>query len=331
MEISLNSFVIAIASVAFVAGIYVVDIYCHHRAKRIHRMLFIVMVMMFSYSMLALSVTNHHPETFTGYLYVGDTPNSSTSEYPNKPCEHTVDTMRDKEESVISASVISWLLLLAIIMACAICKYLQYNHDVFVIHNALVIVIGIGIFDDKNKRLPGVKKCVEYLIQLWRYEYRYDVVICNEKSLYSTKQNIQDFIDAKIKMLEEKDYDCVMMHNLSHGHGSEGFQTSDGKNIDLEFIIHEIQTKASDTNNLKLVKVIFQHVCQGHADYSLSINRNRGGLSIFECTGDCILAQAIFPFDVIINHIRVHIHIALFGGRLHPRTPEPGKYINFAR
>eukprot|EP01083_Nonionella_stella_P008745 25274_1 len=198
----------------------------------------------------------------------------------------------DPHTNTITNDDLLWLLflfLLPIIIAYALYKYFytQYTEDVFVVQNALVLLIGIGQFDDTDQWLPGVQKCIHYLIELWRNTYKYDVMVCNPKSLYSTKLDIIDFMDHKLKMLEEKDYDCVIVHNISHG--SKGtVQTSDGKSVGIDFIVHELQTQAEYTNNLKLLKLIFQHGCQGNADYSVSStpNANRSVFSQYTSGGN---------------------------------------------
>eukprot|EP01084_Bolivina_argentea_P289240 496633_1 len=44
--------------------------------------------------------------------------------------------------------------------------------------------------------------------------------------------------------------------------------SSDSRTIEIDFITHELIEKAEQTKNLKLIKLIFHHGCQGHSDYS---------------------------------------------------------------
>eukprot|EP01084_Bolivina_argentea_P063461 115871_1 len=180
-----------------------------------------------------------------------------------------------------------WFLLLIIPMSiiCIICIYCRklYINDVFAVNNALVMLIGISEFDDKKSYLPGVEKCISDLIKLWRNEYNYDVFVCNGNSLYSTKSEVIYFVDKHVAKLSAK-YDCVIVHILSHATSKQAFQTSNAKNIAVDFIIHELATKAEEIDHWQLLKLIFHHGCQGNANYNISpknVSQSRGLLNMY--------------------------------------------------
>eukprot|EP01084_Bolivina_argentea_P038228 70688_1 len=179
------------------------------------------------------------------------------------------------------------LLIIPIIMTFIIYKYCrnQYMNDVFIVNKALVLLIGISQFDVKHQYLPNVKNCVAQLIELWSHMYNYDVFVYKEKSMYATKSDVIDFVDTQIAKLN-KEYDCIIVHILSHG-SKEKFYTSDGKTINLDFLVHEIQDKAVEIKNLRLLKLIVNHGCQGGANYinSSSKHMNRSFLGMYQSKG----------------------------------------------
>eukprot|EP01084_Bolivina_argentea_P212025 360503_1 len=107
------------------------------------------------------------------------------------------------------------------IISCIIGCILYYSRrnylDAFVIRKTLVLIIGISQFDDPNDFLPGVKQNVDALIELWRKQYKYEVVVCNANTLRCTKQDIINFIDQNIVALENQTYKAVIVHIISHG------------------------------------------------------------------------------------------------------------------
>ena len=133
--------------------------------------------------------------------------------------------------------------------------------------------------------LPGVQRCVEELKRLWQSEYNYDVFVCNDRILYSTKKDVKDFIAEHLKKLDDEQnpykYQSVIVHVISHG-GDEGktFTTSDLKKVPIdEFIKFELIQADDKCRN---VKVIFNHSCRGEDDYGdgrLGSGIHRGGKS----------------------------------------------------
>eukprot|EP01084_Bolivina_argentea_P163180 283915_1 len=78
----------------------------------------------------------------------------------------------------------NYLLYLLLLLVCPIMlimivciRYRQEYQNAFVVDKALVLIIGISQFDDKMLYLPGVKKCVDNLVELWRDKYKYDVFV----------------------------------------------------------------------------------------------------------------------------------------------------------
>eukprot|EP01084_Bolivina_argentea_P217774 369701_1 len=180
-----------------------------------------------------------------------------------------------------------FILLIPILIILLICIYCRLQwQNAFVVNKALVLIIGICQFDDKEKFLAGVKKNVIDLMHLWNNLYQYHVFVCNSDTLYCTKQDIVKFMDKYKTKLEDKSYNAVIVHLISHG--SDGFiDTSDEKQIKTEFFTHELTNTAMDAKHLSLIKLIFHHGCQGPNDYyspksSLSSGKvqQRAGLNI---------------------------------------------------
>eukprot|EP01083_Nonionella_stella_P176836 619825_1 len=100
----------------------------------------------------------------------------------------------------------------------------------------------------------------------------------NYKLLNGAKKMIIDFIDEHADKLASDDYDCVIVHILTHGSEDDRFTTHDLKQMkSSEFIEHELGSSCADPD---MVKLIFHHACRGEADYSDFVQteiRNRTG------------------------------------------------------
>eukprot|EP01084_Bolivina_argentea_P224686 379876_1 len=184
----------------------------------------------------------------------------------------TIDITSIQEHIVIKKNWHSlhllFLLLIPISIIIIIIIYCRRAYmNAFIVNKALVLIIGISQFDDKQKFLPGVNRAVTILKKLWSEMYQYDVFVCNQYSLYSTKQDIIDFIDSHSYKLSQNSYQCVIVHIISHGTNG-GFLCSDEKNLTLAFIQHEIQESAYEQDQ-PLLQCIFYHVCRGTDDYYL--------------------------------------------------------------
>eukprot|EP01083_Nonionella_stella_P203581 742783_1 len=163
-----------------------------------------------------------------------------------------------------------WLSVLLIPIIYGIVLYRRGYMNAFIVDKALVLIIGVSQFDEKTAHLPGVKRNVLDLKELWDNKYQYDVFICNPTTLYCTKSNVINFIDEYLPKLEETLYQAIIVHIISHGLSDiDSFMCSDSKNVKIDFIKHEITTKASDADNVKLIKLIFHHGCQGQQNYSV--------------------------------------------------------------
>eukprot|EP01084_Bolivina_argentea_P259832 438609_1 len=140
------------------------------------------------------------------------------------------------------------------------------------VDKALVLIVGIGKFDESKYNLSGVRANVTNLANLWGCIYQYQVIICNEESLYCTKYNIIDFIDEHKTKLDHAWFDGVIVHIISHGKKGGDFLTSDMKYINLEFITHEIKESCNDKTTIKLM---FHHCCRGEEIYQQSVVKSR--------------------------------------------------------
>eukprot|EP01083_Nonionella_stella_P052125 138419_1 len=158
-----------------------------------------------------------------------------------------------------------FLLLLIVPLIAMIHWFMKLYKNVFIVDKALVLIIGICQFESKKMFLGNVKTCVRNLKDLWRNIYNYEVFICNEDTLYCTHTEAIAFVDKY--MVNVADKQAVIVHILSHGTPSS-FTTSDGRELPIEFIKHELNTAAEDTGNESLIKLIFHQGCQGTADYT---------------------------------------------------------------
>eukprot|EP01084_Bolivina_argentea_P219641 372475_1 len=181
---------------------------------------------------------------------------------------HKTITYYKRKTKNLNNRLLYWLVLLTIvpcIITLLLYKFRKEYMNAFIVENALVLVIGISQFDDKNKFLSAVGENVSQLIKLWRDEYKYNVFVCNERSLYSTKYDVINFVDETLKQLDDS-HKCVIVHIISHSKiGS--FTTSDLKSVEIDFIKHEL---ADCRQNKPLIKIIFHHGCQGTDNYSIN-------------------------------------------------------------
>eukprot|EP01084_Bolivina_argentea_P230706 389183_1 len=166
-----------------------------------------------------------------------------------------------------------YLLLLLVLPAIIIgiifiyCKK-QYN-NAYVVNKALVLIIGISNFNDDELFLPGVHQNVIDLKQLWKDKYNYEVLICNSDTLCSTKRTVEAFVDRHMTKIHNLPYKAVIVHIISHG-SADGFICSDLKEINIDFICHELATAEENSDHHGLIKLIFNHGCRGTANYSCS-------------------------------------------------------------
>eukprot|EP01084_Bolivina_argentea_P320342 555801_1 len=163
---------------------------------------------------------------------------------------------------ILSGAIISICMGVMVILI-----YYRYKYaKSYIVDKALVLIIGVSQFEEREWFLPGVPNCVNQLRELWEEKYNYDVYICNTV-FYSNKVDIIKFIDDHRHNLEEKGYKSVIVHVLSHG-VDEGtaFATSDKKKVKLDHILPELTEYAENKDNL--VKILFSHICRGEADYS---------------------------------------------------------------
>eukprot|EP01083_Nonionella_stella_P078546 215032_1 len=138
--------------------------------------------------------------------------------------------------------------------------------NAFVVDRALVFIIGCSQFDDKRSYLQGVPQNISDLKTLWRDTYNYDVFVCNGHTLYCTKTDVLRFIDFHRAKIQQKKYQAVLFHLISHGNANS-FTTSDGKQIEIDFIQHELITASDEVQHFALIKLIFHHGCQGESSY----------------------------------------------------------------
>eukprot|EP01083_Nonionella_stella_P042926 115879_1 len=173
--------------------------------------------------------------------------------------------------AVVISLVIIGIMIIVLIISCSV-QYSKYM-EAFVVHKALVLVIGISQFDDKSWFLPGVQKSVDLVVNIWGKDlYNYDVFVCNPRSLCSTKDDVLDFIDKHITKLSNNAYQCVILHIISHGSDSgDSFICSDGQKIWLDHIRNELDYMSSS-----LIKIMFNHCCRGdkiYGDTNIELHR----------------------------------------------------------
>eukprot|EP01083_Nonionella_stella_P073215 197794_1 len=164
-----------------------------------------------------------------------------------------------------------FLLLPLCIIIIAILMFVRHQYmSAFIVDKALVLIIGVSQFVDKEFNLKGVGQNVSDLLKLWQMEYNYDVFVC-KNTLYCTKQDVYRFLDEYNTKLEDTQYRSVIVHVISHG-SADAFTTSDLKEITLESIRHEINTSCKHYDNAELIKLIFHHGCRGGADHHIPKN-----------------------------------------------------------
>eukprot|EP01083_Nonionella_stella_P015947 44612_1 len=206
----------------------------------------------------------------------------------------------DGENRVDTQMIRDYLYLLFLLIIPLVVIYIVYvvwnksYMNAFIVDNALVLIIGISQFEDVTQFLKGVPQNVEYLTELWRNTYNYDTFICNERTLKSSKKDIMQFMDEHLCKLEERKYKSVIVHIISHGL-EKCFFSSNEEQIDIDFIQHEIVTKATETKQLKLIKLIFHHGCQGYADHAIGTNTDEDDMHM-------AVNRVAFKVNSEINH-----------------------------
>eukprot|EP01084_Bolivina_argentea_P031172 57704_1 len=176
-----------------------------------------------------------------------------------------------KEMSHLTHTELYLLLLLSLpIVILVIFIYCRKQYmNAFVVDKVLVLIIGCSQFDDKKSFLPGVKRNIIDLKNLWSGFYNYDVFICNFETLHCTKQEIIEFVDQyKMKLDSMIHYRCIIVHLISHGFDDDAFLTSDHKMLELDFIRHELTDTAHHLGYSTLIKILVHHGCRGDANYS---------------------------------------------------------------
>eukprot|EP01084_Bolivina_argentea_P125798 222835_1 len=197
--------------------------------------------------------------------------------------------------------------------------------NAYVVKKVLVLIIGIAQFDDKNKFLDGVRRNVNDLVNLWK-NYKYDVVVCHEKTLYSTKYDVIDFIDKYKTKLEEEYYQSVIVHIISHGFDKgQSFLSSDHKTISMEWIKHELTESAIQCRQLEdvsknkpVIKVVFNHVCRG--DINRQVGKSRGLLD-----GDIELEEKV---DLSEEHWEDSNFAVVWGNIMDYAVSDVGDFTN---
>eukprot|EP01084_Bolivina_argentea_P087663 158327_1 len=148
-------------------------------------------------------------------------------------------------------------------------KYKKYK-DAYFMNKALVLIIGITTFNDISLNQPDDENNIAQLVKLWSRKYHYDVCNCKNNA---TKADVIEFIDsntAKIATNSQK-YKGVIVHIVTHG-DNDRFMASDGKYLDLDFIIHEFSDAAEHGKNSTLLKMIFDHSCRGNVNYGVKLS-----------------------------------------------------------
>eukprot|EP01083_Nonionella_stella_P046618 124788_1 len=211
-------------------------------------------------------------------IFIGNTTTMFRSFFSNNAVTFSATIMNGESKGSISKLLYNFIygllsfVALIILLSIATLIYCRKNYmNAFVLENVLVLIIGVSKYDDSDSDLPdlvGVKQNVSDLEDLWRDKYKYDVFVCNANTLYSSKADVVHFIQDGMLKLEDKNnnYGCVIVHIIAHG-SDDFFNTSDGKDVSLDFIRHELVTVADFTENLSLIKLIFHHCCQGMNDY----------------------------------------------------------------
>eukprot|EP01084_Bolivina_argentea_P018562 34526_1 len=162
-------------------------------------------------------------------------------------------------------------------------KYLK----AYVVDKALVLMVGITTFDDEKQNLLNDEVNIKKLAKLWKEIYKYDVYICNEHSLYATKQNVIEFIDKHKVKLQEKLYKAVIVHIITHGFINGDFLTSDMKKVPTEFIEHELVSELEFYGNTSMIKLMFYHACRGSANYYKAIEVEETSTRDTSCGCNC--------------------------------------------
>eukprot|EP01084_Bolivina_argentea_P076143 137973_1 len=194
---------------------------------------------------------------------------SNMIDYRVYPSNHTIQYFALQTEFHIRVNYTMLLLLIVpFSIICFIAMYCKKQYqNAYVVHKALVLIIGIEKFDDEHSLLSGVTQNIADLTNLWENRYNYDLFVCNRDVMYISKADVIEFIDTHKTKITSGLYQCVIVHIISHG-VADGFYCSDGKKCTIGFISHELITEEEMSDNTSILKLVFHHGCRGVANYS---------------------------------------------------------------
>eukprot|EP01084_Bolivina_argentea_P269852 458737_1 len=174
--------------------------------------------------------------------------------------------------AIISASVI--LICFVIIVAIIVCYYKRKHQQAvksMEIHNAMVIILGIGEYTLSNQ-LPGVVADIKNIKRLFGKTLKYTVHGTHKQrwTKDETIKFLQDTAEAFARNIETVQYDALVV--VYSGHGVQNcIITSDELRINKEFIQH-IFSKHQEVRNVP--RLFIYDACGG--------NKKRGGDGIDE-------------------------------------------------
>eukprot|EP01084_Bolivina_argentea_P169214 293360_1 len=195
-----------------------------------------------------------------------------------------------------------WIILtISFIVIVIVIMYYEYRKymNVYIMQNVLVLIIGITEFDDKNLNLPNDVNNIAKIITLWQNMYKYDVRLCNysKNSFYCTKKDVIHFIDENL--VELNTYDGVIIHIFTHGQNGNEFLTSDGKNLKLAFIKHEL----NEASQNMCMKIVFYHSCRGNVSYHLGQNADELLYKKSKCCCCCCRKTKKLPENIEMTRV----------------------------
>eukprot|EP01084_Bolivina_argentea_P214307 363841_1 len=220
------------------------------------------------------------------YVFINQTTVEFRKFFKNNELIFSTVVKESKQPKSVYRFVYDWpFIIVTILIGICLCAiigisifgfYFRKNYmNAFEVKDALVLIIGISKFENKElNNLPGVVQNVIDLKRLWSAQYNYDVFVC-KNNLQCTKADIIDFIDIHKHKLENKKYNSVIIHIFSHGSkNGKCFLSSDDKSVEIDFIRHELITEAEFVDHQSLIKLMFNHICQGSNDYSVQNGTN---------------------------------------------------------
>eukprot|EP01084_Bolivina_argentea_P169215 293361_1 len=236
-------------------------------------------------------------------------PTPNPTKYPT-PCPSSSPTPTPTRSPVLVSPIvfinnqpdIVWVilatLLFVIVMAIIFNQYRKYM-NAYIMQNVLVLIIGITEFDDKNLNLPNDVNNIAKIITLWQNMYKYDVRLCNysKNSFYCTKKDVIHFIDENL--VELNTYDGVIIHIFTHGQNGNEFLTSDGKNLKLAFIKHEL----NEASQNMCMKIVFYHSCRGNVSYHLGQNADELLYKKSKCCCCCCRKTKKLPENIEMTRV----------------------------